>query len=560
MKIDKHFLYEPKYFDMIVSSTGQLSGEMRSERIREIGKQNIWLAARCKTTCVKEEAEVSDWIILRCSALYRKFNDLQSIVALFELREYGILAVLFGLTNANNVINKNIKLLIDKDASLSEAFSTIVESLDVGLGLKLFRRFVELGYVFDIQVFNRLISMVKTQDEVQELMNEMKSSGIDADAETYFYLLRNEESANSAWYYFTLFKKVVNYDEQVNLVTGAYEAIMKKCESKDERIQLFEDFKHLYPNDFLASSVINTYILFTDNIEEIISYYYCFKELLTVYLDDEKKRSKGQIREKKRHFTAFARLCIYKLAELVPYDSFYRFLDDFLQFIIVELKYNLSGRGSYNLGSVLAKMINRIHEFDKGRELIELVLRYKQKLWFPCYEQLLLCARQKDEVNYIVTHVDLNEIPSKSIVGSIKHMNQEATIYLFEQLRAHNYPINIYIYNVVIKAETYQQSLVLINQMQSDGIVPDIQTFQPLLRKWSTIDDLVHIASLASSLGVEADSRSSQSIARQATFLHLEDLLIDFSYEDSIMQSNTLTKAWKKAITAASNILIGISS
>lgn len=212
------------------------------------------------------------------------------------------------------------------------------------------------------------------------------------------------------------------------------------------------------------------------------------------------------------------------------------------------------------MGSILAKMIRRMKDFDMGKELIELSLRYTQELWFPCYEQLLLCAKQKEEVNFIVNHVDLNKISSKSIVESIKHMDQEATVHLYEQLKAQNYPINIYIYNIVIKAETYQQSLVLINQMQSDGINPDIQTFQPLLRKWSTIDELVHLASLASSLDVEADHRSSQSIARQAIFLHLEDLLIDFSYENSIMQGTTLAKSWKEAITAASNTLIGISS
>ena len=285
MKIDKQFLTESKYFDMIVSGTGQLSGEMRSERIREIGKQNIWLAARCKTTCVKEETEVLDWIILRCSALYRKFNDLQSIIALFELREYGILAVLFGLTNKKNMINRDIQLLIDNNASLSEAFSTIVESLDVSLGLELFRRFVDLGYVFDIQVFNRLISMVKTPEDVQKLMAEMRASGIDADGETYFYLLRNEESINSAWYYFSQLKKAVNYEGQADLITGAYDVMMKKCRSESERIQLLNDFKCMYPNDYLVrGSVINTYILFTDNIEEIINYYFCYKELLNEYI------------------------------------------------------------------------------------------------------------------------------------------------------------------------------------------------------------------------------------------------------------------------------------
>ena len=86
--MDINYLYTPKYFDMLVSSTGQLSGDKRFRRIIEIGKKNIWLAAKCKNTCVKEEPEIVDWIIRRCSILYQYFSDLQSIVALFELREY----------------------------------------------------------------------------------------------------------------------------------------------------------------------------------------------------------------------------------------------------------------------------------------------------------------------------------------------------------------------------------------------------------------------------------------------------------------------------------------
>ena len=55
MKLDEKFLYEPKCFEMLVSATGLLSGIQRRERIIAIAKRNIWLAARCKNTCINEE-------------------------------------------------------------------------------------------------------------------------------------------------------------------------------------------------------------------------------------------------------------------------------------------------------------------------------------------------------------------------------------------------------------------------------------------------------------------------------------------------------------------------
>ena len=92
--------------------------------------------------------------------------------------------------------------------------------------------------------------------------------------------------------------------------------------------------------------------------------------------------------------------------------------------------------------------------------------------------------------------------------------------------------------------------------MQMDGISPDVQTIQPLLRKWNSIYDLTIIIQLATRMKVESDDRAIHAIARRATELKIESELIDFSYEDSIMKSDLFSSSWKRAIVKASVLLI----
>ena len=96
MDFPTSFLYNPQYFDVIVRATGLLSGNQRFERIKEVASKNIWLAARCKNTCVSEEQEIVDWLIIRSSLLYNRFNDIQAIIALMELKEWGVILSFFG--------------------------------------------------------------------------------------------------------------------------------------------------------------------------------------------------------------------------------------------------------------------------------------------------------------------------------------------------------------------------------------------------------------------------------------------------------------------------------
>lgn len=563
MNIDTHFFYTPKYFDMLVSSTGQLSDKKRFHRIIEIGKKNIWLAARCKNTCVNEEPEVVDWIVLRCSLLYRKFEDIQSLVALFEIKEFGVLALLLGLTNSRGQVNHAIiNLMRNKNVEFSDAFVTIVELLDVSLGLKLFYRFIELGYIFDIKAYNTLLAKVKTLKDVQELTSLMSSSGIDADAMTYYNLLRREESFNTALVQFNHFKKIVDTTTQKDLVIAAYNTMLQKCEKNNDLQNIFHEFSTIYPQEDsqwkLKEAYFSTAIQLSKDEEEATNFFKTYKNLIIELIYKGQKKN-PQIKDiitkrEKKDMSNMLTTYLQKITKFsLPYDTFCEILHETLRIIVDELKIGISPLG-YSIA--IRRMIIKERSFIKGKEMIELMKKHNQKIAPFCFEQLFLLARDKDEINYVLRNTNCQKFEAKSIVVLISCVDKETALFLFERLKEENYPLNSFIYNAIIKNDSFHHSICLIEQMQLNGITPDIQTIQPLLRKWESIQDLANIIILAKKLKLDADEKAILAIVKRAKFQKLESELIDFSYENEYMHDNTFTPSWKQAILKASNYLI----
>ena len=355
--MDSQFLYMPKYFDMLISSAGQLSGEKRYRRVIEIGKKNIWLAAKCKNTCVKEEAEIVDWIIYRCSILYRKFGDLQSLITLFELREYGVLGYLLGLVNKRGELNKIITKLIYTRASFSDAFSDIVELLDFSFGLKLFHRFIELGYVFNVQAYNKLIAMAKSTEDVRELTSMMLSSGIEANAITYFHLLRREKKYESAFIYFDLFKKEVDLISQKDLVEEAYGLMSNKCDNYNDLQLLYNDYRSLYSNEHIPFKFMVSYygatILICDDVGEAKKLFTSYVNMLMSQIKEENENPIGKEKNIKKIKNLISTLSKYYLQRIskssMSYELFYENLKDLLYLIVILksatiIQYTIKGR------------------------------------------------------------------------------------------------------------------------------------------------------------------------------------------------------------------------
>lgn len=551
--MDINYLYTPKYFDMLVSSTGQLSGDKRFRRIIEIGKKNIWLAAKCKNTCVKEEPEIVDWIIRRCSILYQYFSDLQSIVALFELREYGALGHLLGLVNKKGVLNKTIVKLMNKPTGFSDAFSEIVELLDFGFGLKLFIRFIELGYIFDVHPYNKLIAMAKSEEDVRELISMMTSSGVEANAITYFYLFRRERTYKSSLIYFNLFKKNVDLTGQRELVEEAYGIMSNKCDNSADLQALYNDYKSLYSSEDLPYRFNELYyglkILVCDNEEDAKKIFESYINTLLAQIRgeiDNPSVKKTRIKKEINFISSLSKYYIRRISKTsMPYETFIGILKELLNLIAVRLKGRVP---SMDYSITITNMMVRENSFIKGKEMVELMHNYRQHLLPFCIERLLCLAKEKEEIDFIVNNEKIIKIKPQCIVSFIKCRDIEIVLYLYERLMDKGYPMNIYIYNAIIKGDTLQHSLYLIEKMQSDGLPPDIQTIQPLLRKWESVEDLANIILLATKLNVEADERTIWAIIKRATELKLESDIIDFSCEDNRMRNDRFGLSWKRAI------------
>ena len=559
--MDDIFLYTPKYFDMLISSAGLLSGEKRYRRVVEIGTKNIWLAAKCKNTCVKEETEIVDWIIRRSSLLYGKFGDLQSLVALFELREYGVLGYLLGLINKNGELNKIVVKLLNNRTNFSDAFSEIVELLDFSFGHKLFHRFVELGYVFDVQAYNKLIAMAKSAEDVRELIGMMTSSGIEANAITYFHLLRREKTYNSSLIYFDLFKKDVDFINQRDLVEEVYDVMSKKCDNYDDLQLLYNDYMSHYPGENSLCRFNESYygatIIVSNNEEEAKS---IFESRATNLLEqirgdiENPSVKRAKIKRKKNLISSLSSYYIQRLSQSsIPYEIFINTLKYLINLIVVQLNVRVP-RLDYSKS--ITKMIAREGSFTKGKELIELMHYHRQRVLPFCLERLLCLAKAKEEIDFVINNVKCKKISPQIVVSFINRADIEIAMYLFELLKERGYTMNVYIYNAIIKGATFQHSLYLIEQMQMNGISPDIQTIQPLLRKWDSISDLANIILLATKLKVDADERTIHAILKRATELKIESDLIDFSYEDSRMKNDLFASSWQQSIVKACNVII----
>ena len=559
--MDINYLYTPKYFDMLVSSTGQLSGDKRFRRIVEIGEKNIWLAAKCKNTCVNEEPEIVDWIIRRCSILYQKFSDLQSIIALFELREYGVLGHLLGLVYKKGVLNKTIVKLMNKPVGFSDAFSEIVGLLDFGFGLKLFLRFMELGYIFDVHPYNKLIAMAKSEEDVRELISMMTSSGVEANAITYYYLLKRERTYNSAIYYFSLFKKNVDIISQRELVEDAYCLMLNKCDNGEDLQTLYDDYKSFYHGENYTCRFNESYygqkILVCDNEEEVKSLFESYVNKILEQIKEEKENPSIKRTKIKKKIFFISNLSKYYIRRLskssMSYEEFIKILKELLNLIVVQLKARVP---SLDYSITITTMMIRENSFAKGKEMVKLMHDYNQKLLSFCFERLLCLAKEKEDIDFVVNDVKCRKIKPQYIVSFIKCRDIEMVLYLYECLMGIGYPMNTFIYNAIIKGDTFQHSFNLINQMLADGLLPDIQTIQPLLRKWETVDDLANIMLLATQSNVDADERSILGIVKRATELKLESDIIDFYYGDDRRLNNKLSISWKQAIIKACDAFI----
>lgn len=565
MKLDKHYICEPRYFEMLISATGILSNTDRIDRIKSIAQHNIWLAARCKNTCVNEESDIVDFLIRRCFLLYERFEDIQAIIALFELREYGILSDIFGLSTKTRWLPMDIRMLWNaNDQSLSHAFTVFAELLPLDIVIRLFNRFLELGYMLDSHCYNAVLSRLKSTEEIDHIMTQMVSSGVEADAETYYHLARKSSSWESANMYYKSFLSVCNSQTAEHLIVDMHIKMLYKCKELQQVYYIYNQF-----NSFPISNKTKVEMVYFEKVIELSpsrsEYTTYYQKSLMQFINEKDLINKNR-KYKKELVSGILHVGIaYLNREALEHMEIEETIRCFNEVIT-----QLQEMGIKKIKVFTRPMCLVIKEQDgyaKGKHFLESMQVHYKELDALCYYELLKKSLSLDEVKYALQGIGLSDnqkCPPKlmemfnsiDITLLLAKCDEKMAEYLYEVLSKNDYLMNLIIYNAFLKQLSLKKSLEVMDSMLLKGIHPDIQSIQPLLRKWNMINELIQILKIASINNIEPDGRSTMAIIRQTERYDLQVPLIDMYIDNKDTMSLQIGKSWMNALSKVCYSLI----
>lgn len=522
--MDTKFFYEEKYFDMIISSCGLLSGELRLNRIKEIAKHNVWLAARCKNSCVNEEEELVDILILKCANFIKNFNDIQSIIALLELEEYDVIHWLFTNYKATKKVPQYLlNLWNNKNKTISLAFGVLSEIMPVDVAVNVFNRLQQLGYTLEQQSFNAILSRLENNTEVNRLMQNMKAQGIEPDAETYLHLMRHSSSFKEAYTYFVLCNNYFENDSELNhyFIEYVYSIMVDKAVSQEECDIIYNaycikfDFNDIFKLSYLLKSIQinNTYV-------EIVKYYHYFYE---TFIRNNLNIIPSNKKSKSRFYDTFKNIINTYLTKLLELDH-----QSMMYNSIIKIAQSIVNKTiKKRIKTIISKKITQIIpflNFDECKILVETCDNYDLTPQQIVFCSMLKYIKNPEQIQYVINCLNINDVLKNEIANSvlsnsihsvIKYGTNECAEYLFYTLNKKKYQFNIIIYNILIKKFPFIKAIKVLDVMRNNGITPDIYSISPLLCKWESVDDLKHIIDVASESNIKADLMSEQALLKR---------------------------------------------
>ena len=515
MDFPTSFLYNPQYFDVIVRATGLLSGNQRFERIKEVASKNIWLAARCKNTCVSEEQEIVDWLIIRSSLLYNRFNDIQAIIALMELKEWGVILSFFGSPKKIPIQKWGDNMV---STSIPTAFAVLSDYLPYDIVHRLFVRLPELGYSMNLASYNAYFQAVKNTTEADSILKEMSQQGVTPDMKTYCLLLEKESDENRRNIFCSLLRQTINWDDDFQTSQWAYSLLITNCKTHENVLREFDEFLKHCPEtkaDLVLLSRIYAKIISTaptlSDAEEQFTHFY-------QVVQDISKMGKVVLRPKK--FKRYTEPLLALMCRIPLND------EESNRLLILAEELLLSGKYNNTLRPVLIKrkanIIDHKVKYDLSVErllrILELFKPYfggensSHSRFSAYYLDLLLKSNTEEDCFLILKHLPSKNISPKDISNILKQAHASQRINILHAVCKCGFEINIIHYNIVIKDSTYEEGFLLVNEMIERNINPDKYTIQALMKKWSTIEELLDMIHLASYFGIVCDDRCNKTL------------------------------------------------
>lgn len=584
MIIDNRFLETPSYFNMVVRSTGLLCGEERFCRIKEIAQRNIWLAARCKKSCVNEEEEIVDWLIHRCETLYTKFQVKLALVALMELGEYGAFSYL---------LNINTKFF--SFDSVSDAFATLCVHFQYDFARELFDLLNELGYVMEVRAFNGLMAIIKDSEQLDGLMKEMNDAGVEADANSYLHRLRRCHRIDEAMPYFKSFCEKVDY-HSISMCCKAYRIVFKLSNDLFFIQSVFDDLLNKDNGEACREELYFYYscsaLRLSETPQQALKYYWEYsKRFHGTFIESTDKywrRMKHVEQELERVKTSDTYNSYKKPIRIQQLENERRNLFKELESlrdncdnlfkelgVMTDVLFN-SPNGDITFLPLLSIILDRYSVLFSSRSDLQKLIRYSCSskvylvrwisIWellkshsLPMPSQILMLSAMVDstiEAKAILDSIlSLNDYQPKEICVALNEIEDDKVSFFFDYLMQRRYRMNIIIFNVFIKKSNLSNAFSILYIMQKRHLSPDIQSIQPLLRKWTIIDELFKIAEVATALQIPADKQVTNAIVRRTRYLGCIDELVDALFIKKDRIADLLDDSWVNSFYHATNII-----
>lgn len=529
-------LSSPKYYSAIIRSTGLLSGHEREERIRQLLCANVWLAARCKNTCVLEEESILDSILIQCASLFEENQDALSIVALLELGEIGVICYIADLSE-----NYVIPLYRDPNQSVSHLFSQIGEDFPLDLFWAVYHKIEELGYPLDIDLYNLAIARLPMEGDVGSILDGMKSSGIQADARTYFNLLSKATDYNEALAYYTLFEEA--YTDDLGLKCDAFEKIIDLSPSR-EIVKDFYQAAGFSGESTVEKRALVAYhtrlITLSNTAQERIESLETIKELLTSssrkgYLFRlvipaycEKLRSASVLDES--FFKTFSLFC--EISNIVNPEGFLK-------------NKSFANTSKQLIESALQRLISRISSPHLVFELFQIMRTNKLAVCPAVVWAAVEIADSKEYLQRLLALYDIGRPDPRQVVHCLARFSSKMSDYLYKYLSSRDYPMNVFIFNTLIKRGSFGRSIYYLGEMKRYEVQPDLLTIQTLMRKFSDKNELLQILSIAEGFQLQPDAKVFYAIKKRAEADDaIRDIIVSINHQD--IESFGISHTWEQ--------------
>lgn len=529
-------LSSPKYYSAIIRSTGLLSGQEREERIRQLLGANVWLAARCKNTCVLEEESILDAILIQCASLYEKQQDALAIVALLELGEVGVICYIAELSD--NIV---MPLYKDPNQSVSHLFSQLGEMLPPDLFWAVYHRIEELGYPLDIDLYNLAIARLPKEGDVGSILDGMKSSGIQADARTYYYLLTKATDYKEALAYYTLFED--SSTDDFGLKCGALERIIDLAPSREIVKELYQASGLSGESSMEKKALVACHsrlITLSSSTQECIESLETIKELIAT------SRKKSSL---------FGRViptyCEKLRSALVLDASFFKTFSLFCEITNIVcpegfFKYKSSASTSKQLiESALQRLIARISSPHLVFELFQIMRTNKLAVYPDVVWAAVEIADSKEYLQRLLTLYDIGHPDPRRVVNCFGRFSCKMSDYLYHYLSSRDYPMNVFIFNTLIRKGPFGRAIFYLSEMKRYEVLPDILTIQSLMRKFTNKEELLQIISIADEYQVIPDAKVFYTIRQKAEAdAAIRKIVLSIDYED--IESIGISNMWER--------------